>query len=205
MKRRPTHPAGGDGVVHADVHRVELLQHQHAVPVSWVWVTGVTDRGGLHGRALRGAEGVPGVQQRAEHRGAELHEWGWERRVRCRVEAERRAAEGDPYGDPEPPHGQHPGPELRGCVWRGSVMRRCVLLDGESEAAAEDRARPGAAEDLEHPPAEHHAVVRPEEAGDHQRHLRYYQHELGLVPLFVQPTHQDTTVSISPLVPSRDW
>ena len=175
MRRRPPDPAGGDGAVHEDVHRVELLQHQHAVSVSWVWVMGVMGRGGLHGRSLRGAEGVPGVRQRAQHRGAELHEWGREREVRCRVEAERRAAEGDSHGDPEPPHGQHPGPELRGCVWRGSVMCRCVLLDGESEAAAEDRARPGAAEDLEHPPAKHHAVVRPEEAGDQQRHLRHDQ------------------------------
>ena len=84
-------------------------------------------------------------------------------------------------------------------------MPRRVLLDGEFAAAAEDRARPGAAEDLEHPPEEHHGVLRPEEAGDHQRHLDHHQPKPCPVFLFVQPTHQETSVSISALSDSRDW
>lgn len=85
------------------------------------------------------------------------------------------------------------------------VTSRRVFLDGEFAVAAEDRARPGAAKDLERPLEEHHGVVRPEEAGDHQRHLRHNQLVPWPVPLFVQQTHQDSTSSISVRIASRDW
>ena len=65
-------------------------------------------------------------------------------------------------------------------------MHRRVLLDGEPSAASENRPRPGVAQDLEHPLAEHHGRVRSEEVRDHQGHFQYDQRKSWFVFLFVQ-------------------